>query len=151
VIDDEADYFSTDSNQWLSTEDREMLRKREEELRSKRFASRKDRKITLDFAGRQVIEENPSKTVNMYDVNDDVVQKVNFGARSKDRGGQVDRGDGTDPYIVNPNIKVEAPKVCYSVILGSVVRNYSFTDIRPKGLQKCSIHIIFKVKQYYCG
>ena len=45
VIDDECDYFSTDSNQWLNKEDREALRKREEELRAARFASRKDRKV----------------------------------------------------------------------------------------------------------
>lgn len=57
VLDDESDYFATDSNQWLSPNEREKLQKREEELRELRHASRKDRKITLDFAGRQVIDE----------------------------------------------------------------------------------------------
>lgn len=57
VLDDESDYFATDSNQWLSPNEREKLRKKEEELRELRHASRKDRKITLDFAGRQVIDE----------------------------------------------------------------------------------------------
>uniref|UniRef100_A0A8C6U8R2 Thyroid hormone receptor interactor 4 n=1 Tax=Neogobius melanostomus TaxID=47308 RepID=A0A8C6U8R2_9GOBI len=57
VLDDEADYFASDSNQWLSPGEREKLRRREEELREIRHASRKDRKITLDFAGRQVVEE----------------------------------------------------------------------------------------------
>lgn len=57
VLDDESDYFATDSNQWLSPGEREKLRKKEEELRDIRHASRRDRKITLDFAGRQVIEE----------------------------------------------------------------------------------------------
>ncbi|XP_060553293.1 activating signal cointegrator 1-like [Ruditapes philippinarum] len=111
VIDDEADYFSTDSNQWLTKDDREMLRKREEELRSQRHGSRKDRKITLDFAGRQVIEEDTSKSVNMYDVNDDVVQRVNFGARPKEKT-IVNKSVTveTDDYLVNPTIQVEAPK-----------------------------------------
>ncbi|XP_045216561.1 activating signal cointegrator 1-like [Mercenaria mercenaria] len=111
VIDDEADYFSTDSNQWLSKEDREMLRKREEELRSQRHASRKDRKITLDFAGRQVIEEDSSKSVNMYDVNDDVVQRVNFGARPKEKQKtDSDFKVENDAYLVNPTIQIEPPK-----------------------------------------
>lgn len=57
VLDDESDYFATDSNQWLSPNERATLRKREEELREIKHASRKDRKITLDFAGRTVIEE----------------------------------------------------------------------------------------------
>ncbi|KAH3840986.1 activating signal cointegrator 1-like [Dreissena polymorpha] len=108
VIDDEADYFSTDSNQWLSTQDREKLRKREEELRSLRHAPRKDRKITLDFAGRQVIEEDPSAGVNMYDVNDDVVQTVNFGARPKQKSGKY--AEESNDYLVNPGISVQAPK-----------------------------------------
>lgn len=57
VLDDESDYFATESNQWLSPNEREKLKKKEEELRELRHASRLDRKITLDFAGRQVIDE----------------------------------------------------------------------------------------------
>ncbi len=55
MIDDESDYFSVD-DRWLSSKERDKLRKREEELRDKRHGSRLDRKITLDFAGRRVIE-----------------------------------------------------------------------------------------------
>ena len=47
MIDDECDYFSTDSNQWLHKEDRDALRKREEELRAARHGSRRDRKVRL--------------------------------------------------------------------------------------------------------
>lgn len=57
VLDDESDYFATDSNTWLSPNERAALRKKEEELRELKHASRKDRKITLDFAGRTVVEE----------------------------------------------------------------------------------------------
>lgn len=66
VLDDESDYFATESNQWLSPSERDKLRKKEEELRELRYASRKDRKITLDFAGRQVIDEgkNPNEYYN---------------------------------------------------------------------------------------
>lgn len=51
VIDDESDYFSVDSNKWLSSDQRDKLKKREEELREKRHGSRLDRKINFDFAG----------------------------------------------------------------------------------------------------
>ena len=33
MIDDESDYFSVDSNKWLTKEQREKLRLREEEIR----------------------------------------------------------------------------------------------------------------------
>ncbi|PKU33142.1 hypothetical protein llap_16554 [Limosa lapponica baueri] len=60
VIDDESDYFATDSNQWLSKQEREALQKREQELRELRHASRLAKKITIDFAGRQILEEDNS-------------------------------------------------------------------------------------------
>ncbi|CAI9558431.1 unnamed protein product [Staurois parvus] len=62
VIDDESDYFSTDSNQWLSMAEREALRKKEQELQELRHASRLSRKVTIDFAGRKVFEEGDSLT-----------------------------------------------------------------------------------------
>ncbi|KAJ8304364.1 hypothetical protein KUTeg_017947 [Tegillarca granosa] len=103
VIDDESDYYATDSNKWLSTKEREMLRKREEELRSVRHASKKDRKITLDFAGRRVIEEGDDvASSNMYDVNDSVVQQVHYGAKPK--------LDSTSGDLINPSILSQAPK-----------------------------------------
>ncbi|EDO46391.1 predicted protein [Nematostella vectensis] len=64
VIDDECDYFSTDGNKWLSKKEKEQLTVKEEELRAKRHGSRRDMKITLDFAGRRVVEEN--STFDMY-------------------------------------------------------------------------------------
>ncbi|KAK3098710.1 hypothetical protein FSP39_022297 [Pinctada imbricata] len=105
VIDDESDYFSTD-NKWLSKGQREKLKKREDELRAQRFASRKDRKVTLDFAGRQVLEEDSSASCNMYDVSDDVIQEIHFGAKPKHVRQQED--DLRD--LVNPTIPVDAPK-----------------------------------------
>lgn len=57
VIDDEMDYFATDTNQWLSKEEREALRKRENELRELRHGMRRSQVVTLDFAGRRVINE----------------------------------------------------------------------------------------------
>ena len=58
VLDDELDYFSVDSNRWLTEGQRGALRKREEELRDIKYGSRRNKAITLDFAGRRVVEED---------------------------------------------------------------------------------------------
>ena len=51
VIDDESDYFSMNSNQWLTPQQRKALEKRSEEINQKRHGSRLDKKYTFDFAG----------------------------------------------------------------------------------------------------
>ena len=51
------DYFSVDSNRWLSEKEREKLRSKEEGLRKIKHASRRNQSITLDFAGRKVMED----------------------------------------------------------------------------------------------
>lgn len=101
VIDDECDYYATDSNQWLSSEDRDKLRTREEELRQSRHGSRRDRKITFDFAGRRVIDADDDSAQNMYNMNDEVIQQVHYGKSAKNAA--VD--------IVNPSIQLQPPKV----------------------------------------
>ncbi|KAL8561300.1 hypothetical protein ACOMHN_047155 [Nucella lapillus] len=114
VIDDECDYFSTDSNQWLNKHERDALRNREEELRADRFASRRDRKVRLDFAGRQVVEDGSAAGRAMYDHRDTVVQDVQYGrARRSGPGGQPDLDDDADAdkgYLVNPTIVQPAPQ-----------------------------------------
>ncbi|CAJ1049297.1 activating signal cointegrator 1 [Xyrichtys novacula] len=110
VLDDESDYFATESNQWLSPGEREKLRKKEEELRELRHASRKDRKITLDFAGRQVVDEgnNLNEYYNKLDEtlkamnNDSVSKSPNYSER---KGGRQTLGE-----LVNPNIMQSAPE-----------------------------------------
>lgn len=72
VYDDESDYFSTNSK-WLSETDREKLQKREEELRQKRF-ERGPQKLTLDFAGRKVIEAE--EQANVYDPEDPIIKEI---------------------------------------------------------------------------
>ena len=86
-----------------------MLKKREEELREKRHASRKDRKVTLDFAGRRVVESD--EVVDMYDVNDSVIQTVHYGKNGDDKTWEPIFTDEDFEGLVNPRIPVEAPKV----------------------------------------
>ncbi|XP_031704086.1 activating signal cointegrator 1 isoform X2 [Anarrhichthys ocellatus] len=110
VLDDESDYFATESNQWLSPNEREKLRKQEEELRELRYASRKDRKITLDFAGRQVLDEGNNLN-EYYNKLDETLMAMNSDSTSKSpvyskrQGGRQTLGE-----LVNPNIMQSAPE-----------------------------------------
>ncbi|PIK47212.1 putative activating signal cointegrator 1-like [Apostichopus japonicus] len=104
VIDDQSDYFATDSNQWLSTTDRKILQEKKDHLMEHKYGSRRNKKVTLDFAGRKVIEE--ADVTNMYDINDDTVQKVHFG---RDRNDTT-VGDQPKGELVNPNIQQPAPQ-----------------------------------------
>nr|ACQ57960.1 Activating signal cointegrator 1 [Anoplopoma fimbria] len=85
VLDDESDYFATESNQWLSPNEREKLRKQEAELRELRYASRKDRKITLDFAGRKVVDEG-NNLDEYYNKLDETLMAMNSDSTSKSPG-----------------------------------------------------------------
>ncbi|XP_061925148.1 activating signal cointegrator 1 isoform X2 [Entelurus aequoreus] len=110
VLDDESDYFATESNQWLSTAERDKLRKKEEELRELRHVSRKDRKITLDFAGRQVIDEGNNLN-DYYDKLDETLKAMDINSalkssvHSERQGGRQNLRE-----LVNPNIKQSAPE-----------------------------------------
>ncbi|XP_078541126.1 activating signal cointegrator 1 [Lissotriton helveticus] len=107
VIDDESDYFATDSNQWLSKQEREALRKKEKELQDIRHASRLSRKITFDFAGRQIVDEQD----NLADYHrklEETVKAIDSGIlgkspRTTDMKGEQER------ELVNPNIFQPAP------------------------------------------
>ena len=105
MIDDESDYFATDSNQWLTTKQRSALRSREAELYAKRHAARHDRsrQVTLDFAGRRIVEENDELVVASED---DVVGDITAAPAQFNP-------DDFNVDLVNPHIKLSAPpQVC---------------------------------------
>ena len=58
MIDDESDYFSVDSDRWLSASEKEALRSKQESLRERKYGSRLRRDVTLDIAGKKVVEED---------------------------------------------------------------------------------------------
>merc|ERR1719270_737355 len=95
IIDDESDYFNVDNNKWLTPEQREAMRKKKEELQEEKHKSRLDTKITFDFAGRKVVEEDHRVE---YDINNDA---FSVEAEIKRRS---EAGD-----IVNPNIPRNRP------------------------------------------
>ncbi|XP_016339469.1 activating signal cointegrator 1 [Sinocyclocheilus anshuiensis] len=109
VLDDESDYFATDSNQWLSPGEREALRKREEELRELRHVSRKDRKITIDFAGRRVLDEGENLTP-YYQNFDETVKAINTGSFGQTPKHSVSTDGPHLRELVNPNIVQAAPE-----------------------------------------
>ncbi|XP_034951600.1 activating signal cointegrator 1 [Chelonus insularis] len=69
VIDDECDYYQSSDSMWLSAKERETLKKREEEIWNKKHESRLSKKVTLDFYGRQVIEEPEDFSSYSFDEN----------------------------------------------------------------------------------
>lgn len=97
VIDDESDYFATDSNQWLTFKQRDTLRSKEAEIRAKRHASRRDRsrQVTLDFTGRRVIEDNHNIVAPTGEDMADTVAEFN--------------PDDFTVDLVNPNMRLPAP------------------------------------------
>ncbi|XP_052568652.1 activating signal cointegrator 1 isoform X2 [Peromyscus californicus insignis] len=102
VIDDESDYFASDSNQWLSKVERETLQKREEELRELRHASRLSKKVTIDFAGRKILEdENP--LAEYHSRLDETIQAIANG--TLDRSSEEPLG-----VLVNPNLYQSPPQ-----------------------------------------
>lgn len=88
VIDDEGEYFSSSSS-WLTKDERERMAKKEAEVQSKKHGSRLEKKITLDFAGRRVIEEDEEEfTDDFYaDALDKIEDKWNQGYSHPDFSG----------------------------------------------------------------
>ncbi|XP_041765861.1 activating signal cointegrator 1 [Anopheles merus] len=112
VIDDEADYFKTHSV-WLSDAERKKLEQLEEELREKRHASRLARKVTLDFAGRRVLDEAALSTEDVEEILRQaslVEAPVSGGGRGKENvqpPGQ--HPTGQDSEDVHPTLIGPAP------------------------------------------
>lgn len=101
MIDDEADYYSVDSNKWLSPKERKILKQKQEEIQAIKHMSRKDRKITLDFAGRQVTVNQDAPSISPKV--DPQLLAANFGADIE--------GSRLMPQA-NPQINRPAPVVC---------------------------------------
>ncbi|XP_028172887.1 activating signal cointegrator 1 [Ostrinia furnacalis] len=75
VTHDDSDYFSANSV-WLNAAEKEKLEKYQESLHEKKHASRLAKKMTFDFAGRQVVEDN---TID-YDVDEDKIREMSGGS-----------------------------------------------------------------------
>lgn len=67
VIDDQADYFCAESP-WLSEQEKKLLKEKQQEYIDAKSKSKKRVNITIDFAGRKIIEEVP-KATSLQDYN----------------------------------------------------------------------------------
>ena len=105
IIDDESDYFNVDSNKWLTPEQREAMKKKKEELQQEKHRSRLHRKITFDFAGRKVVEEEDQQDYNMN--NDAEMMKLFKNDAFSVEAEIKRRSEAGD--IVNPNIMRSRP------------------------------------------
>lgn len=89
VIDDESDYFDTNSK-WLSQQQKVLLDKKEQEFRNKRFGSKLDnKKFTIDFAGRKVVDEQ--EILNLSDVGHEIdnIMKYNETLSNSEQAGAI--------------------------------------------------------------
>lgn len=108
VIDDESDYFKQNSV-WLSDEERAKLKKLEQEMKEKRHASRLSQKVTIDFAGRQIVEE---PTLNCeYD--DEVLKEIIDSCSRQTHTSQKIVYDGENADSIHPLLDIPPPVVSF--------------------------------------
>uniref|UniRef100_A0A8D8YRY8 Activating signal cointegrator 1 n=1 Tax=Cacopsylla melanoneura TaxID=428564 RepID=A0A8D8YRY8_9HEMI len=81
VIDDAHDYFC-DNSVWLTKEERDKIAKKQEELDRQRHSRLGPRKITIDFAGREIREEKNIVDTYSPDVLNDIVTKATPGSQT---------------------------------------------------------------------
>lgn len=55
VIDDQSDYYEIEGNSWLSKEEKELLKKKQEEIEEAEQANRNKVVVTFDLVGRKVL------------------------------------------------------------------------------------------------
>ncbi|KAK1345475.1 hypothetical protein QTO34_007932 [Cnephaeus nilssonii] len=109
VIDDESDYFASDSNQWLSKIEQETLQKQEEELREFRHASSLSKKITIDFSGRKIMEdENP--LAEYYSKLHETIQAIASGTLNQSLTKLHRSSEESLGILVNPNLYQSPPQ-----------------------------------------
>ncbi|XP_054278390.1 activating signal cointegrator 1-like [Macrosteles quadrilineatus] len=95
IIDDESDYFSTNSV-WLSAAEREKLKKKEEEVYARKHQSRREQTLTLDLGLRKMIETKPQTDFDLNEL-DDVLRDISSSVNNSQTG--YCETDNTDPTI----------------------------------------------------
>ena len=105
VIDDESDYFATDTDKWQSEDERKKLKEREKEVWEQKHGSRLNKKYTFDFAGKTVVEAgldiyDPSKDEKLQEIL--ASHKTNQKYGLKDRGQNADSDDVAKPGVQRP-------------------------------------------------
>lgn len=129
VIDDECDYFKSNSV-WLSDSERKKLKELEEKMEAKKHASRMSRKITIDFSGREVIEEPKLSS----DFQDEILREI---AESCSINASINQNIVRNKEVVNMDevhplfglLDYPAPIVSLKTLF--VLVSFAFKELRP--------------------
>lgn len=132
VIDDESDYFKSNSV-WLSEGEKKKLVSLEEELRGQKHASRLSRKVTLDFAGRQVVEE-PQLT---KELEDKILREIMNATSSASHSGNVNPELEGNAPIFDENIQSAFPKLKSSNGFDGVFNRVQDKEFQEMSDMKC--------------
>lgn len=73
VFDDESDYFESNSR-WISKENREILQKKELELKAKKY-DRRQNIVSVDLLGRKILEDKTNDP-GIYDPDDPIIKAI---------------------------------------------------------------------------
>ncbi|CAI9265888.1 unnamed protein product [Lactuca saligna] len=82
VIDDQSDYYEIEGNSWLSMEEKELLRKKKEEIEEAERVNRSKVVISFDLVGRKVLlnedeaSEQFQKSIMLQPVNEREVNRI---------------------------------------------------------------------------
>lgn len=106
VIDDESDYFRTNSV-WLTDVERTKLQKLEEKMNEKKYASRREQKVTIDFGGRAVVDE-PSLTTEFED---EIIKEIAKAVATKNNGQLLEASFANNFDDCDPNLEFPMPIV----------------------------------------
>ncbi|KAL4559284.1 hypothetical protein LXL04_031422 [Taraxacum kok-saghyz] len=82
VIDDQSDYYEIEGNSWLSMEEKELLKKKKEEIEEAERANRNKVVISFDLVGRKVLlnedeaSEQFEKSIMLQPANEREVNRI---------------------------------------------------------------------------
>jgi len=86
--DDELDYYSSETNKWLSPEQRKALAAKEASLRQAVDDNRRTQRLTLDLAGRRVVDSgDTAQQGTAAGLGDDVLGRSLIPARNVQKPG----------------------------------------------------------------
>ena len=135
VIDDESDYFKSNSV-WLNDSERKKLVSLEDQLREQKHASRLKKKVTLDFSGRQVIDE-PLLT---KEIEDKILQQIMDATASSSHFSNVGNPDLADKApIFDPSLKSQFPKLKSSSGFDGVFNRVQDKEFQEMSDQRCAM------------
>lgn len=106
VIDDESDYFRTNSV-WLTDQERSKLKKIEQKMNEQKYASRREQKVTIDFGGRAVIDE----PLISAEFEDEIIREIAQTVASGNHGNMMSSLAANNSDACDPNLEFPMPIV----------------------------------------